>query len=67
MFFFFGYGSKQKELGPGSTRTCPRCNNTTTWARVKRYKQFTVFFVPVLRWGRQQAEVCTICGTTVAV
>ena len=67
MFFFFGYGSKQKDLGPGSTRTCPRRNNTTTWARVKRYEQFTVFFVPVLRWGRQQAEVCTICGTTVAV
>lgn len=67
MIFFFGFGSKQKELGPGATRTCPRCGNTTVWARVKRYRQFTVFFVPLLRWRREQLETCTVCGTSVAV
>ena len=67
MFFLFGFGSRQKELGTGATRTCPRCSNTTVWTRVRRYRQLSVFFVPVLRWRREQLELCTICGTAVAV
>ena len=66
MFFLFGFGTKQKQLGPGATRQCPRCHNTTTWARVKEFKQFTLLFVPVLRWKRRELEVCGICGTAVA-
>jgi hypothetical protein len=33
---------------------------------VRQVRQFTVFFVPVARWGRRQMEVCGVCGTTVA-
>jgi hypothetical protein len=67
VFFFFGFGTKQQDRGPGEVRTCPRCGNTTTWARVRELKQVTVFFVPVARWGRRQLEVCSICGTAVEV
>jgi len=67
VFFLFGFGTRQKDLGPGATRTCPRCSNTTTWARVRQYRQFSVFFVPLLRWKRQQLEVCGICGAAVEV
>nr|WP_296780348.1 zinc-ribbon domain-containing protein [Rhodococcus sp. (in: high G+C Gram-positive bacteria)] len=67
MFFLFGYGSKQKHLGPGLTRTCPRCNNTTQWSRIRQYTQITVFFIPVARWNRRQLEQCGICGTAVQV
>jgi hypothetical protein len=67
MFFLFGLGTKRQHLGPGETRTCPNCNNTTQWARVRQYEQFSLFFVPVARWKRRQMEVCGICGTTVAV
>ena len=67
MFFLFGFGTKQLDLGPGEVRTCPRCGNTTQWARLRQVKQFTVFFVPIARWGRRQLEVCGICGTTVEV
>ena len=65
MFFLFGFGTRQKHIGPGATRTCPRCHNTTRWARMRSYKQLTVFFVPVLRWKRRQVEVCGICGAAV--
>ena len=65
MFFLFGFGSKQRHLGPGETRTCSRCGNTTRWERVRQYKQFTVFFVPIARWGRRQFETCPICGAAV--
>ncbi len=67
VFFLFGFGTKQEHLGPGQTRTCLRCHNTTQWARLREFKQFTVFFVPVARWRRRQLEVCGICGAAVEV
>ncbi|MBW0118606.1 zinc-ribbon domain-containing protein [Pseudonocardia abyssalis] len=66
MFFLFGLGTKQKRLGPGETRTCPRCHNTSQWVRMREFRQFTVFFVPLARWGRRQFESCGICGAAVA-
>jgi hypothetical protein len=66
-FFLFGLSTKQQHLGAGQTRTCPRCHNTTQWTRMRQFKQFTLFFVPIARWKRRQFEVCGICGTSVAV
>ena len=66
LFFLFGYGTKQKSLGAGEVRTCPRCHNTTQWMRTREFKQVTVFFIPVARWKRRQFEVCGICGAAVA-
>jgi len=67
VIFFFGLGTKQQHRGPGSTRTCPRCHNTTQWTRMREFKQFTVFFVPVARWKRRQLETCGICGAAIEV
>ncbi len=67
MFFLFGFGTKQRDLGPGEVRTCPRCGNTTQWRRIRQFRQFSVFFVPLLRWRRETLEVCGVCGTAVAV
>lgn len=66
LFLLFGYGAKQKYLGAGEVRTCPRCHNTTQWSQMQEFKQFTLFFVPVARWSRRRFEVCGICGATVA-
>lgn len=66
MFFLFGYGSKRRHLGVGGVHTCPRCHNTSQWARMRQYNQLTVFFVPVLRWKRVTFEQCGICGQTAA-
>ncbi|ANZ26861.1 MULTISPECIES: zinc-ribbon domain-containing protein [Rhodococcus] len=67
VFLLFGYGTKRQHLGSGQTRTCPRCHNTTQWARIREFSQFTLFFVPVARWKRRQLEECGICGTAVEV
>ena len=67
MFFLFGFGTKQRELGAGEVRTCPNCGNTTRWARVRQFRQVTVFFVPVARWGRTDLEVCPVCGVATEV
>jgi hypothetical protein len=65
LFFLFGYGIKQRQLGAGQTRTCPRCHNTSQWMRMQQFKQFSLFFVPLARWKRQHLEVCGICGSAV--
>ncbi|WP_068047333.1 zinc-ribbon domain-containing protein [Nocardia speluncae] len=65
VFFIFGFGTKRQNLGSGQTRTCPRCHNTTQWQRVREFKQFTLFFIPVARWKRHQLEVCGICGAAI--
>lgn len=67
MFFLFGFGTKQQHLGPGATRTCPHCAGTSQWERVRQFRQFSVFFVPLVRWKRRRLEVCGICGTAVEV
>ena len=67
MFFLFGFGTKEQHLGPGQTRTCPRCNNVSQWARIRQFSQFSLFFIPVARWRRRQLEVCGICGAAVEV
>ncbi|ULE33748.1 zinc-ribbon domain-containing protein [Mycobacterium sp. IDR2000157661] len=65
MLFIFGLGTKQKLLGAGEVRTCPRCHNTTQWSRMRQFKQFTLFFVPIARWNRRQFELCGICGAAI--
>ncbi|MFP5370941.1 MAG: zinc-ribbon domain-containing protein [Actinomycetes bacterium] len=67
MFLLVGFGTKQRILGPGAVRTCPHCGNTSQWTRVRQFKQFSVFFVPLARWGRRHLGVCGICGTAVDV
>ena len=67
MFFLFGFGTKQQLLGPGETRTCPRCANTTQWELVRQYKQLSVFFIPIARWGRRRFETCPVCGTSLEI
>ena len=67
VLFIFGYGIKRQHLGAGVTRTCPRCHNTTQWARIRQFKQFTFFFVPLARWNRRQLEECGICGTVAQI
>lgn len=66
MLFIFGFGTKQKLLGAGDIRACARCHNTTQWSRMRQYKQFTLFFIPIARWKRRSFEACGICGATVA-
>lgn len=67
MFLLFGFGTKTRDLGPGAVRTCPNCGNTSQWTRIREFKQFSVFFVPLARWGRRDYEVCGICSAVLEI
>jgi len=62
VFFLFGFGQHLKELGRGEYRTCPRCNNHTQWQRMEISQRFTLFFIPIISWGKKRMQQCTICG-----
>jgi hypothetical protein len=34
---------------------------------MREFKQFTVFFIPIVRWGRREFEACGICGAAIAL
>jgi hypothetical protein len=65
-FLLFGGGVRLKTLGAGPERTCPRCHNTATWVRLRRFHELTLFFVPLARWGRSELEACPVCGQQAA-
>ena len=62
LFLFFGIGTKIKVRGAAGERTCPRCHNTTPWQRLERYSYLSLFFVRLLRWHREELDVCPVCG-----
>lgn len=64
LFFLFGGGIRFRDQGPGQQRTCPRCANTATWQRLRRFRELTLFFVPIARWGRRDVESCLVCNET---
>jgi hypothetical protein len=51
MFLLVGFGTKQQHLGPARPR----------------FRPFSLFFLPVARWKRQQLDVCGICWTAVEI
>lgn len=61
MFLIFGAGKHVRELGAGEYRTCFRCNNHTQWMVVETCNRVSIFFIPVLSWGKVLTEQCRIC------
>lgn len=62
LFLLFGGGTRFRIEGTGEERTCPRCHNTSTWQRLRRFQELTFFLIPVARWGRHEFETCPVCG-----
>ena len=65
-FLIFGAGKHVKVLGVGEYRSCPRCNNHTQWQKVEESTRVSLFFVPVVSWGKKSFERCGICGHEIA-
>ena len=66
MFLLFGFRTRDRVVSR-RLMVCEVCGVNAGQALVKRSTKFTLFFVPIARWKRQQFEVCGVCGTTVAV
>lgn len=65
-FIIFGWGnSKQKDYGEVYPMNCSRCNNEVFYHYLKTWKRFSLFFIPLIPYGRKHFLTCPVCGASV--
>lgn len=65
-FIIFGWGNaKQKDLGETYPAACGRCGNEVFYHFVKFWKRFSLFFIPLIPYGRKYFLSCPICSNSI--
>lgn len=66
LFIIFGWGNaKQKDLGETYPAECGRCGNQVFYHLVKFWKRFSLFFIPLIPYGRKYFLSCPICSNSI--
>ncbi len=64
MFFIIGVSGGSKDLGTRRCRLFNCCGSAVTMAAVVcTFQQFTLFFIPIFRFGKRYFITCPNCGT----
>ncbi len=64
----FGFGKVTKKvIGNLIEKSCQYCNQTSLWQLCLIRTWFTLFFIPVIPYGRRYAVVCPRCGSYMAL
>lgn len=63
MFFIFGINSGQKELSAGQMVICNICGSYGRYQVFMTYTSLSLFFIPVLKWGRRYYVTMSCCKT----
>jgi hypothetical protein len=63
MFFIFGISSGEKKLNFVQTMVCSRCGQFGRLEVFMTYQYFSLFFIPIFRWGLRFFVKSTCCGT----
>jgi hypothetical protein len=64
VLIIFGMRNRAHEHGPCVAATCPRCHNEVVLSYFVVTRWFTLFFIPVIPFGRKRMLRCPICGWT---
>jgi hypothetical protein len=62
MLLIFGMRNRAHEHGPCVAATCPRCHNEVVLSYLVVTRWFTLFFVPLIPFGRRRMLICPICS-----
>ena len=62
MLLIFGMRNRVHRHGPCVAATCPRCHNEVVLEYAVVTRWFTLFFIPVIPFGRRRVLVCPICS-----
>lgn len=66
LFIIFGWGNaKQKDLGATYPVECGRCGNEVFYHLIKFWKRFSLFFIPLIPYGRKYFLSCPICSSSI--
>ena len=60
--FIFGWGGNNKILGDVGVNHCDNCKNDSLWQIVESSKRATVYFIPIVKWGRKYFCLCSVCS-----
>lgn len=63
MFFIFGINSGRKELSSGQLVICNICGGYGRYQIFMTYTSLSLFFIPVLKWGRHYYVTMSCCGS----
>lgn len=62
MFFIMGIYDRIKELNyHGDMEVCPRCGRYCSYKVFMTYMCLSLFFIPVLKWGRKYYVETSCC------
>ena len=59
MFIMIGAGSGHRKKAYLGVRVCPHCGKLSHFYLVEQAQQVSVFFVPVVRWGKHWGIACS--------
>lgn len=62
MLLIFGMRNRVHQHGPCVAATCPRCHNEVMLTYLVVTRWFTLFFIPLIPFGRRRMLVCPICS-----
>lgn len=63
MFLVLGIQSGRKELSVGQLVICNICGGYGRYQVFMTYTSLSLFFIPVLKWGRRYYVTMSCCGT----
>lgn len=64
MFLLFGIDHGEKQLSFSQLYTCPVCGRYSRIEVWMVYSVFTLFFLPIFKWGRRYFAKTACCGAT---
>lgn len=64
MFFIMGISQGQKQLSFVQTVICKVCGKYGRYEVFMTYSYFSLFFIPILKWGRKYIVRSSCCGAT---
>ena len=62
MFVIWGFGGRRKYTDVVTKDTCGACGTEQVMNIIVDYGCFTLFFVPIIKFGKKYYEVCPHCG-----
>jgi hypothetical protein len=66
MVVIFGFGDgRSKDLGPVAPATCANCHNDVFLHEVQSEQQFSLYFVPLGSYNKNEYLLCPICHSGV--
>lgn len=68
MVMIMGFGpGRPQDLGEVAEVTCPNCRNVVSLHHWHSRKTFSLFFIPLVPYGREDYVQCPVCGEGVLV